>query len=361
MARIGETYGMGRMRRRIKRAPTKPAYAAVDLGTNNCRLLAARPMGPNLRVVDSFSRIVRLGEGLSANGTLNEEAMERTIVALRICAAKIRRLSAYRVRNVATEACRRATNCPEFLARVEGETGLSFERISPEEEARLTVAGCASLFDRRKPFVLMFDIGGGSTEITWIARFNNKPPRILGTRSVGLGVMTIAERHGTSPLPEAVRRDIAERIGAELNSLDAAHGISEAVQDRLVQMIGTSGTVTTLGGIFLDLNRYDRARVDGLDVPFPAIERLIERIGGMSEDERARIPCVGHQRADLMIAGCALLDAIRRRWPLGRLRVADRGIREGILLEMMVLDGAIPALERIPVPLSSSSSMASSA
>jgi len=361
MARIGDTYGMGRMRRRTERAPTMPAYAAVDLGTNNCRLLAARPMGQSLRVVDSFSRIVRLGEGLSANGTLNDEAIERTVVALRICAAKIRRLSAYRVRNVATEACRRAANCAGFLARVEEETGLSFEPISPQEEARLTVAGCASLFDGRKPYVLMFDIGGGSTEITWIARFKDKPPQILGTRSVGLGVMTIAEQYGTGPLPEAVKRDISERIGAELDSLDAAHGISEAAEARRVQMIGTSGTVTTLGGIFLDLNRYDRARVDGLDVPFPAIEQMVERIGGMSEDDRARIPCVGAQRADLMIAGCTLLDVIRKRWPLGRLRVADRGIREGILLEMMVLDGAIPALERIPAPLSSSGAAVSSA
>lgn len=357
MAHIGGLHRRERMGRRPGRAPTAPAYAAVDLGTNNCRLLTARPAGNSLRVVDSFSRIVRLGDGVSVSGSLDEAAMERTLVALRICAAKIRRLGALRVRSVATEACRRADNCAAFLARVEEETGLAFESITATEEARLTVNGCFSLFDRRKPFVLMFDIGGGSTEITWIAHGdgggNSGPLRILGTRSVPLGVMTIAEQHGTGTLPEMVLAEVAGRLEMELNGLDAEHGISEAIADGQVQMLGTSGTVTTLGCMFLDMGRYDRSRVDGLDVPFLAIEKQIKRISGLDEDARARIPCVGHQRADLMIAGCTLLDIICRRWPFERLRVADRGIREGILLELMAQDGVIPALGRIPAPSTS--------
>ncbi len=335
-------------KRQPARGPALPTYAAIDLGTNNCRLLAARPAGSGMQVVDSFSRIVRLGEKVSLNGALDEKAIERTLSALRICAGKIRRLSPRRVRAVATEACRRAVNCPEFLDRVEADTGLRFEPIPPEEEARLTVTGCVPLFDADRPFVLLFDIGGGSTEITWIEQDPGSAPQILGTRSLPIGVMTIAERYGTCTLNADARDELAARVGDELVSLDTEHGISDRVAAREVRLLGTSGTVTTLGGIHQKLPRYDRLRVDGTDITFAAIEALIERIGTMDVEARARIPCVGRQRADLMAAGCALLQAIIRQWPVGSLRVADRGIREGILLELMATDGTLTGPALIP-------------
>ncbi len=348
MRRGDDRKGREPAKRQTVRGPALPTYAALDLGTNNCRLLAARPAGSGMQVVDSFSRIVRLGEGVSLNGALDDQAIERTLSALRICAGKIRRLSPRRVRAVATEACRRAANCAEFLDRVEADTGLRFEPITPEEEARLTVAGCVPLFDADRPYVLMFDIGGGSTEITWIHNRAGAAPRILGTRSLPVGVMTIAERHGTGTLGEPALAELAERLEAELEGLDREHGISARIAAHEVRMLGTSGTVTTLGGIHQDLPRYDRLRVDGSDITFAAIETLIERIGAMDVEERSRIPCVGRQRADLMAAGCALLQAILRRWPVGSLRVADRGIREGILLELMAADGALTGPALIP-------------
>jgi len=330
------------------RGPAGPVYAALDLGTNNCRMLAARPHGDELRVVDSFSRIVRLGEGVWLSGHLDEEAIERTLAALRICAVKIRRLGVRRCRNVATEACRRAINTPAFLERVEANTDLVFESISPEEEARLTVAGCITLLNCAMAKVLMFDIGGGSTEITWLDLCEAAGPRILGTLSIPMGVMTVAETYGTGVLSEPHAAELTTGIDDTLADFDRTHGISQEIARGSVQMLGTSGTVTTLGGIHLGLTRYDRSKVDGIDVPFDAIDEMVRRLSALSVPERADIPCVGQQRADLMVAGCALLGIICRRWPVGRLRVADRGLREGMLLEMMAADGIGPASPHLP-------------
>jgi exopolyphosphatase/guanosine-5'-triphosphate,3'-diphosphate pyrophosphatase len=330
------------------RGPAGPVYAAVDLGTNNCRMLAARPNGDGLRVVDSFSRIVRLGQGVWLNGRLDDEAIERTLAALRICAVKIRRLGVRRCRNVATEACRRAINTPAFLERVEADTGLVFESISPEEEARLTVAGCLPLLDAGMANVLMFDIGGGSTEIIWLDPSGGAMPRILGTLSTPVGVMTVAETYGTDVLSSPDATELTARIDEELANFDRLHGISREVAGGSVQMLGTSGTVTTLGGIHLGLTRYDRSKVDGIDVPFSAIDNLVQRLSALSVPERADIPCIGWPRADLMVAGCTLLGIICRRWPVGQLRVADRGLREGVLLELMAADGIGPAPSPFP-------------
>lgn len=333
---------------RTARRPGGPVYAALDLGTNNCRLLAARLDGAGFRVIDSFSRIVRLGEGLSVHGRLDDGAIERTLAALRICSGKLKRLGVKRSRCVATEACRRAANSGEFLARVEADTGLRFEPISAAEEARLTVAGCVPLFERGARSILMFDIGGGSTEATWIDDADGGPPRILGTLSIPIGVMTVAETYGTGTLSENDVADLRTRVDTDLARFDAEHGIAARIKEGGVQMLGTSGTVTTLGGIHLDLPRYDRARVDGLTVPFDGICAVIERLASLSVEERAASPCVGWQRADLMAAGCALLKCILDRWPVGRLTVADRGLREGILLEMMAADGAGALRARLP-------------
>jgi exopolyphosphatase / guanosine-5'-triphosphate,3'-diphosphate pyrophosphatase len=335
--------------RHRRQGPVEPAYAALDLGTNNCRLLAGRPIGGSLRIVDSFSRIVRLGEGIGQCGRLDEAAIERTIAALRICAGKIRRLNVRRTRNVATEACRRADNGADFLARVETETGLAFETITADEEARLTVAGCVPMFEVEKPYVLMFDIGGGSTEITWIRHRGGKNPQILATRSLPEGVMTIAEKHGSGRLNPDAMGEISERIDAELEGLDAAHAIADHVGKGEVLFLGTSGTVTTLGGVHLGLRRYDRSKVDGMNIPITAINRLIESMATLDEAQRARIPCIGRQRAGLMVAGCTLLSAILSRWPAASLRIADRGIREGILFELMAGDGLIAEDGRLPV------------
>jgi exopolyphosphatase/guanosine-5'-triphosphate,3'-diphosphate pyrophosphatase len=310
-------------------------YAAIDLGTNNCRMLIARPDEAGFRVIDSYSRVTRLGEGLTATGCLSPTAQRRTIDALKRCAEKmdLRRVTASR--NVATEACRRAVNGADFLDRVRAETGVSLECISADEEARLALAGCASLLTRDHPHALVFDIGGGSTELLWVKLTDSPFPCVEGFTTLPLGVVTVAEDCGGGDLSDRTYRTVVDHVERLLEPFEARHGLRACIARGEAQMLGTSGTVTTLGGLYLGLRRYDRASVDGLRIGFDAVRDLSASLAAMSYRERASFPCIGPQRADLVLAGCAILEAICRLWPVGDLTVADRGLREGMLLDLM--------------------------
>ena len=326
-------------------------FAALDLGTNNCRLLVARPAltGPpgGFRVVDAFSRIVRLGEGIEATGVLSEAAMDRTLDALKVCATKLAQRQVTAVRAVATEACRRAANCGEFLARVREEVGIELEIISTAEEARLVVSGCAPLLHPRLPYAIVFDIGGGSTEIVWLRHgrtadghgrgHGSQParPEIFGSTSLPFGVVTFTERFGGVEVTPAIYRAMVDEAETALAPFEREHRIRHEIAARRVQMIGSSGTVTTLAGIHLALPRYIRALVDGSTLTFAQIDKVSRHLAGLDLAGRAASPCVGRERADLVLSGCAILDAICATWPVGQLRVADRGVREGILFDLM--------------------------
>ncbi|QEX23353.1 exopolyphosphatase [Hypericibacter adhaerens] len=310
-------------------------YAAIDLGTNNCRLLIARARGRGFRVIDAFSRIVRLGEGLGANGALSPEAMDRTIEALKICVDKMNRRGVTRARSVATEACRRAANGVAFLNRVEAEVGLRLEIITPQQEAELAFRGCAPLLGRDPRRAILFDIGGGSTEVGWVAIRPGRGIELLAYRSLPLGVVNLAERHGARAYCEKSYGAMVEEVASSLEPLEAQCHIGAEVHRGRVQMLGSSGTVTTLAGIEMQLQRYDRSRVDGAWLDFGAIGSISRRLAAMDCAERAQQPCIGRERADLVVAGCAILEGICRLWPVGRLRVADRGLREGILFGLM--------------------------
>ncbi|MBF0246798.1 MAG: Ppx/GppA family phosphatase [Alphaproteobacteria bacterium] len=316
-----------------------PAYGAIDLGTNNCRMLVARPFKGSFRVVDSFSRIVRLGEGVSAEGRLSEDAITRTISALKVCRAKLRSKSVQRIRSVATEACRRAENGVDFLARVKEEACIELETISPQEEAALTLRGCSPLLDPSHPNALVFDIGGGSTEVVWIDTSTKNGPRARDVISLPHGVVTLTEDYDGRTNAGESYEDIVRLIDESLGEFDRRNAISKAVGEGRVQMLGTSGTVTTLGALHLKLSRYDRARVDGLSLRFGDICTVVEYLGRLDHDARMQHPCIGPRRGDLIMAGCAVLDAVCRRWPVGSLVIADRGIREGILMDLMCADG----------------------
>ncbi len=313
-------------------------YGALDLGTNNCRLLVAQPSPTGFEVIDAFSRIVRLGEGVTRSGALSTDAMARTISALRVCANKLKWWQVPRARLIATEACRMASNGSEFIARVRDEIGLELEIIDRETEARLAVAGAAPLIAPDARHVLVFDIGGGSTELMWISAAATGYKLDLWT-SLPEGVVTIAEAFGGIEVDEvtfmAMRlhiRPMLEAFVAELTQrLD-----EPPMPDHL---LGTSGTVTTISGVQLGLKRYDRSRVDGTWLRHDDILDITAKLLAMSYEERAASPCIGHDRADLVLAGCAILEEIRRLWPVDRLRVADRGLREGLLTLMMTEDG----------------------
>ncbi len=326
--------------------PEGPLYAALDLGTNNCRLLVATPRDYGFRVVDAFSRIVRLGEGIGAHNRLSEVAMRRAIEALAICSDKLAERDVRRARLIATEACRTAENGVEFIERVEAETGLKLEIVSRETEARLAVAGCASLVDPTAAGVLLFDIGGGSSELVWIdltpapdGRRRRMADRIRTWMSLPVGVVSISERHGGRHVSPAAFADMVAEVAAMLAGFPEVEALDRAVAEGGIHLLGTSGTVTTLAGVHLGLPRYDRRRVDGTWLAGGVVADLIEELVGMDYDARMANPCIGRERADLVLAGCAILEAIRRRWPCERLRVADRGLREGMLVELMAEDG----------------------
>lgn len=320
-------------------------FAAIDLGTNNCRLLVARAAAEGFDVVDAFSRPVRLGEGVASKGTLDGEAIERTIEALEICAGKIRRHGVSRARHIATEACRRARNGRDFLDQVADRTGLTIELIPPVEEARLAVTGCEKLIDPEIPRALLVDIGGGSTEVTWIAATRARGPcassaRILDMVSIPWGVVTLSEAVTRDlprdrPVPEEAYQTMLGIVEAALRPFDRKHAIATQVGAGLVQMIGASGTVTTVAALHLGLKRYVRASVDGTTVPREAIHRVNRELSQRPIAELIQFGCIGPERADLAPAGGAILEAICRLWPVERVAVADRSLREGVLLDLM--------------------------
>ncbi|RDV01901.1 Ppx/GppA phosphatase family protein [Undibacter mobilis] len=319
-----------------------PTYAALDLGTNNCRLLVARPSGDSFRVIDAFSRIVRLGEGISASGRLSEAAIGRSLEALEICRNKMRNRGVTRARLVATEACRAAVNGEEFRNRVAELLGLELEVINRETEAELAATSCTPLIDPDAAGVVLFDIGGGSSELVRLDRSPTDgrgppPPRIRGWVSLPHGVVTLAERHGGLQVTRDIYEAMVAEVAALIEPFAREHGGGDLGG---VHMLGTSGTVTTIAGVHLDLKRYDRNRIDGCWLGADEIDAVLERLLAMSYEERVASPCIGADRADLVLAGCAILEAIRRAFPCPRLRVADRGLREGMLVQMMREDGA---------------------
>lgn len=320
-------------------------YAALDLGTNNCRLLIASPqyqpgeVWPILKILDSYSRIVRLGEGLGAGGALSEEAMSRTVKALRTCRSKLARYPHASLRFVTTEACRRASNAKQFLRIVEQELNMQIEIITNEEEAILAFYGCSSLLKPATTHALTFDIGGGSTEFMWAYR--DEPahlPEVVGWSTIPYGVMNLSEQFGSAAYAEMYFSEIVDRIAGLLKHFDAQHGISERIASDPdhVQLLSTSGTVTTLAAIHLNLNRYDRSKIDGIELPFTDMRGAVRKLLAMSPSERYHHPCIGSQRADYIISGCAILEAIHRVWPFLHLTIADRGVREGIIMSQVL-------------------------
>jgi exopolyphosphatase/guanosine-5'-triphosphate,3'-diphosphate pyrophosphatase len=339
----------GRRRRRrrsafdrgARRDAREPHYAALDLGTNNCRLLVAYPTADAFQVVDSFSRIVRLGEGLSGSGQLSDAAMVRAIGALRICAGKLSQHGRLRTRLIATEACRAAANGGDFLGRVQEMTGLALEVIDRETEARLAAHGCASLMDPEASGAVLFDIGGGSSELAFLGRSttaDNGPPlaTVQSWVSMPMGVVTLAERYGGKAVTPAVFGAMIEEVLPLVREFAGRAGVNGTGG---LHLLGTSGTVTTMAGLHLELPFYERRRVDGLWMSAHDVDGVVDRLLHTTYEQRVAHACIGSERADLVLAGCAILEAIRRVFPCDRLRVADRGLREGMLVEMMRADG----------------------
>ncbi len=318
-----------------------PTYAALDLGTNNCRLLVARPTADGFRVVDAFSRIVRLGEGLSLTGRLSEAAIERTLGALRVCRDKMATRGVTRARTIATEACRSASNGAAFVDQVREQLGVALEIVDRETEAHLAAAGVGDLADRDAQSIVLFDIGGGSSEIIWLGgQERTGRRRVRAWESMRLGVVSLAETFGGVDVTEKIFSDMTAYVSTALRPF--VDKVAEEKRCARFHLLGTSGTVTTIAGVHLNLPRYDRRAVDGLWLDRRDVDVAVDRLRSMSYAERAANACIGHERADLVLAGCAILQAIRTQFPAQRLRIADRGLREGILSQLMREDRVGP-------------------
>ena len=320
-------------RKNPHKSQSRETYAAIDLGTNNCRLLIVEPQGNSFKVIDSFSRIVRLGEGLESSNKLSADAMQRTIDALRVCATKIRRHRVRWMRCVATEACRRAENGQAFINQIEKSTRLRFEIIDGKDEAELAAIGCGALFDRQFPHAIVFDIGGGSTEITCLSLKKGRY-ELQDMISLPLGVVRLSEKYDGKNMSQEIYtqiRDEAEKTIRSFAEKQTFH--ADNLND--IQLIGTSGTVTTLAAIHKGLKKYNRNIVDGTVMKRGEVVAVIQSLMNMSHEERQNNNCIGKERADLVLSGCAVLEAIIGAWPLENLKIADRGIREGILLRLI--------------------------
>jgi exopolyphosphatase / guanosine-5'-triphosphate,3'-diphosphate pyrophosphatase len=353
-------YNRGGPWRSSKDREEHPAYAALDLGTNNCRLLIARPLPRGFKVIDAFSRIIRLGEGVASSGRLSQEAIERTLEALKICAAKMRRHQVQRAGLIATEACRLAENAPGFLARVLEETDLDIKVVSREAEARLAVSGCASLIDATCDLALVFDIGGGSSELIWLdlrkkrsgngSRIDRLEMQdcIAAWTSLPVGVVTLAERYGGKHVDVGIFDAMVRHVESLLEPFEMARRLREQMGQLSTHLLGTSGTVTTIAGVHLSLPRYDRRQVDGCWLDVAQARAVTSQLLSLNYAGRVSQPCIGTERAEFVLAGCAILEAVIQAWPCKRLRVADRGLREGILATLMAEDGVHGSDPRYP-------------
>jgi exopolyphosphatase/guanosine-5'-triphosphate,3'-diphosphate pyrophosphatase len=324
-----------------------PVFAALDLGTNNCRLLVAQPMSnpsrneQGIRVLDTFSRVVRLGEGLSDSKVLSSDAMTRTIIGLKSCQSKLAKYDVAYARYVATEACRRAENSAEFLKRVHEETGIQLEIISNEEEAKLAFLGCSALLSPMYDQAIVFDIGGGSTEFMWVKRDPAAPPevlcdfRIVDWLSLNRGVMNLSEEFGGAAFAEVYFDELVEFLVKRINDFDKKNKIGEAIKANKVQMLSTSGTLTTLAALHLGLSHYDRSRVDGFTFSMKDLRAASKKVVSMPPSKRFANSCIGPDRADFVISGCAIVEAIHTLWPAPEITIGDRGVREGIIISLM--------------------------
>lgn len=326
-------------------ARVESIYAALDLGTNNCRLMVAMPSRSGFRVIDNFTRIVRLGEGLHASGALSNEAMDRTLDALHICAERLQGHSLRNMRAVATEACRRASNGAAFLKRVHRETGLEIDIISPREEAELALESCAPFLHNTPRAnapsrALLFDIGGGSTEIAWI-RVDSRRNRqnLIGYLSVPAGVVTLSEQFGDSIFTPAGYNAMVQEIASRLHAFEAVHCIGREIARDTVRLLGTSGTVTTLASIALGLEKYNRSAIDGSTLATERAIGVIRTLCGIGVEGLERHPGIGIDRAEYILPGCAIFEAITKVWPVKSVIVADRGLRDGLLFRMMKARG----------------------
>lgn len=304
---------------------SQPA-AAIDLGTNTARLLIGDVDEAGVIAPLLVKRcITRLGGGFTRERGISPDACARTVAALKDFADEIGRFRVTRVRAVATSAVRDAVNGREFCARILRETGICLEVIDGRREGLLTLRGVLAGLDATSDNLLVFDVGGGSTEYTL-----SKGVNPLFSTSLPLGVVRLTEGKGS---PEAMQEKVIRELGllrAELDTGNLLQLLDHAT------LVGTAGTATTLAAISLGMTDYDYRRVNNYTLSLQEIRGIFSRLLPMTPAERLTVPGLEEGREDLIIAGILITMATMETFGLSRLKVSDFGLLEGVLLEELL-------------------------
>ncbi len=298
-------------------------FSTIDIGTNTILMttVSAAPDG-TIEVVSDRHEIARLGKGVDASRTILPETFDRVAGYLEGYARESRELGAERIVAFGTSALRDARNREEFIDAMKERTGVEIELLSGDEEAEFTYRG--ALFGLSAPAgrggIAVLDIGGGSTEIAWGEGV--RPERSI---SIDIGAVRVAERFFTKLPPDPGKIDEARSfIREELNrGFDLPEG---------TVAVGVAGTVTTLGAVDAELERFDAAELNGRPLPLTSVRRAIERLSTLTLEETAAVPQISRGRADIILAGALILEEFLLRHDLREITVGTRGVRYGVML-----------------------------
>ena len=311
----------------MTKTTTSTRYAAIDLGTNTCLLLVAEWDGQELHPLVREMRVVRLGENLDRTGRISSTALDRATAALTEYRDIITSSGCQEMRCVATSAFRDAPNKDELTERIRNITGLEIEEISGEEEARLVHRAVQEAFPEETGERASVDVGGGSTEIIF-----DKQGHLHEVHSLPLGSVRLTERHFSHDPPAAVEvAALRDNISTVLED--------SGLPTKVASLIGVGGTATTLAAIHLELEDYDPVKVHGRILKQRDLETILERCLALPYEQRVRLPGLHPGRADVIMAGTIILLAIMGHLQDKMIRISDRGIRWGIIAEMIRSQG----------------------
>jgi len=305
--------------------------AAIDCGTNSIRLLIAEPDGSGgLADLERRLEIVRLGQGVDATGEFHPDALRRTFAAVDGYAELIKKaeVPTGKVHFVATSAARDVKNREAFFAGVKERLGVLPDVISGETEARLSFLGALSRVKPEGEPVLVMDIGGGSTELIT----GGADGDLHSAVSLDVGSVRVTERFFKQ---NPVADDDLERAAGYVDDLLTGSGVDF---DSIGAWIGVAGTVTTLAGVYLELERYDRERVHGARIPRAAIAEQLHRLAELTVDQIRALPSMHPGRADVITGGALVESRIAARVHLDHLIVSESDILDGIALQLIAGD-----------------------
>ena len=299
-------------------------FAAIDLGSTNCRLVIVDIIEDKYKIICSFSEILNLGRNLSFSNEFNDEIIEKTIEIFKIISQKLKYYNVLSYRCVATEACRQSINSDELVKRIHERTNIEIEIIPSKEEARLCLKSCLNHNVNLNDFNLVFDIGGGSTEIIiFDSIYSNKDFDFL---SIPIGVINFSEK---------VSLFKTEKVLGQLEKQMMFFSKKKKIHNEPISIIGSCGTVTTLCAIHLKLNYYQKSLVDNTLLEIEDLKQTCNFVKRLSSEEKEKHPCIGPQRINLLDNGILILEKILESWPVKRILVSDRGLREGIILDQI--------------------------